>query len=83
MGEAIMRAPAGAFRLAWVRYRSKLYLPAILSFLAFVRLLAVFFFLPISQTIPYKFDVRVPVYIRPVCINALSLRESLSRLGFA
>ncbi len=81
VGEVIRRAPAEASRLAWVRCRSELYLPAILSLLVFVRLLAVSFFLPFSQTIPYKFDIRVSMYIRPVCINALSLRESLSRLG--
>jgi hypothetical protein len=81
VGEVIRRAPAEAFRLAWVRCRSELYLPAVLSFLVSVRLLAISFFLPFSQTIPYKFDIRVSVYIRPVCINALGLRESLSRLG--
>ncbi len=67
--------------MAWVRCRSEFYLPAMLSFLVFVRLLAVSFFPQFSQTIPYKFDIRVSVYICPVCINALGLRESLSRLG--
>jgi hypothetical protein len=39
------------------------------------------FFLPLSRAIPYKLDIRFSVYIRPVFINALSLRESSSRLG--
>ncbi len=49
--------------------------------LAFVHFLAVSFFLPFSQAIPYKLDIRVSVYVRPVCINALGLGESSSRLG--
>ncbi len=59
VGEVIGRAPVEASLLAWVRCRSEFYLPAILSFLVLVRLLAVSFFLPFSQTIPYKFDIRV------------------------
>jgi hypothetical protein len=51
------------------------------SFPVRVLLLAVSFFLLFSRAIPYKLDIRVSVYIRPVCINALSLRESPSRLG--
>ncbi len=50
------------------------------QFLLFIRFLAVSFFLPFSQTILYKLDIRVSEYIQPVCINALGLRESLSRL---
>ncbi len=33
----------------------------------------IFPFLPFSQAIPYKLDIRFSVYIRPVCINALFL----------
>jgi hypothetical protein len=48
VGEVIRRAPVEAFRLAWVRCGSEPYLPVTLSFLVFVRLLAVSFFLPFS-----------------------------------
>jgi hypothetical protein len=44
VGEVIRRAPAEASRLAWVRCRSEFYLPAILSFLVFVRFLPLFLF---------------------------------------
>jgi hypothetical protein len=66
--------------LAWVRCRFEFYLPAMLGFLIFVRFLALFLFLPfLSYTIQAR--TRISVYICLVCINALGLRETLSRLG--
>ncbi len=76
----------GGVSLAWVRFGSEFYLPCSAEFLCpgswpLSVSLQFSFFLPFSQAIPYKLDIRVSVYIRPVCINALDLRESLSRLG--
>ncbi len=85
MGEVIGRALAGALRLAWVRCGSELYLPCALGFPcpSFwpLSVFSQFPFFFLSQAIPYKLDIRISVFISPVCINALGLRESLSRLG--
>ncbi len=55
-------------------------LPAtILGFPIFVRFLALFLFLPfLSYTKQAR--TRISVYICPICINALGLRETPSRL---
>ncbi len=72
-----MSSGYGPLAPAWVRDGSELYLllwlVAILSFLVPVLgpLLAVSFFFPFSQAIPYKPDIQFSVYIRPICINAL------------
>ncbi len=80
VGEAMGRSPAEAFAPAWVRYRTEFYLPAPPDSFAFVRFLALFLFLPfLSYTMRAR--TRISVYIRPICINALGLRETLSRLG--
>jgi hypothetical protein len=74
------RSPAGASSLAWVRYRVEFYLPAPLDSFALVRFLALFLFLPfLSYTKQAR--TRISVYICPICINALGLREAPSRLG--
>ncbi len=72
---------------AWVRYQSGCNLISFLvvctipvRFSYLVRILALFPFPPfLSCTIQAR--TWISVYIRPVCINALGLRESPSRLG--
>ncbi len=86
MGEVQARAPMKSPALAGLGASLTSTCPrshqlSYLSFPVLVLLLAVSFFPPLSRVIPYKLNIRVSVYVRPICINALGLRESLSRLG--
>ncbi len=66
--------------LAWVRHSFEFYLTLSLASLSFVRLLAIFLF-PSFPELYHTARTQISVYICPVCINALNLRETSSRLG--
>ncbi len=63
-----------------MRHSVEFYLTLSLASLSFVRLLAVFLFPSFPQLYPAA-CTWISVCIRPVCINALDLRETPSRLG--
>ncbi len=79
-GQAMDHFPTDTSPLAWVRSRTEFYLPAPLDSSAFVRFLALFLFPSFPElyhTSPYS---EFRVYLS-ICINALGLRETPSRLG--